>query len=120
LFFTSLELIIEKRLAKTALAKPEIIPLVYCVSNLKIKKMPVIINEPANISSFEMRFLLIMGSKIAVNKVMEERQTRVTGTVDNLMDAKNNIQWPPTSAPVNINLMNVWRFTLKVVLLNLK
>jgi len=54
--------------------------------------MPVMINSPAKISSFEMRVLLISGSNIAVNNVMEERQTRLTATVDNLIDAKNKIQ----------------------------
>src|ERR1700744_1734373 len=82
--------------------------------------MPVIINSPAIISSFEIRVLLISGSNTAVNKVMDDRHTSVTGTVDNLIEAKNNIQWPPTSAPVKNNFKNALRLTLKAVLLNLK
>jgi hypothetical protein len=78
------------------------------------------IKTPAMISSFDMRFLLISGSKIAVNKVMDERQTRLTETVDNLIERKNNIQCPPTRAPVNINFKKVLRLTLKAVLLKLK
>ena len=119
-FFTCLELIIEKRLANTALVSAAIMPLVYWDSNLNIKQIPDMINKPAIISSFEIRFLLISGSNIAVNKVMDERHTRLTETVDNLMERKNKIQCPPTNAPVKISLKNVMRFTLKVVLLKLK
>jgi hypothetical protein len=35
--------------------------------------MPVMINKPAMISSFEIRFLLMIGSKIAVNKVIDDK-----------------------------------------------
>ena len=82
--------------------------------------MPAMINAPANISSFEIFFLLISGSKIAVNKVMDERQTRVTGTVDNLMEAKNKTQCPPTKAPVNTSFKNVPRLIFNAVLFILK
>src|ERR1700743_1844990 len=99
-FFTCLELIIEKRLANTALVSAAIMPLVYWDSNLNIKQIPDMINKPAIISSFEIRFLLISGSNIAVNKVMDERHTRVTGTGDNFFCAKNNIQRPATNVPV--------------------
>src|SRR5579863_2514635 len=109
-----------KRLAKTALVKPAMIPLVYCDSNLKMIRIPVMIKIPAIISSLDTRFLLISGSKIAVNKVIDERQTRLTETVDNLMERKNNIQWPPTSAPVVTSLKKVFRLTRKAVLLKLK
>src|SRR6185312_1320502 len=109
-----------KRLANTALTSPAIIPLVYWVSNLKMVIIPRIINDPASNSSFEMRFLLIRGSNIAVNNVIEERHTSVTATVDNLIDAKKRIQCPPTSAPVQASCKNVLLFTAKTVLLNLK
>src|SRR5215217_4568761 len=99
IFFTNLELMIEKRLAHRAHVSPAMIPLVYLVSNLKIKTMPVIINNPASISSFEIFDLLITGSSIAVNKVMLEVQTRATGTVDNLMEAKKSTQCAPTKPP---------------------
>ena len=51
----------------------------------------------------ELRYLLLLikGSSTAVNKVSEEKHTRATDTVDNLIDKKNNIQCAPTSAPVN-------------------
>ena len=111
---------IEKRLAKTALVSPAMMPLVYCDSNLKMIRIPKIIRTPEMISSFEMLFLLISGSKIAVNNVMDERHTRLTETVDNLIERKNKTQCPPTNAPVKISLKNVLRFTLKVVLLKLK
>lgn len=111
---------IEKRLAQTALTRPVIMPLVYRVSNLNINTMPVIINNPARISSFEIFVLLIRGSSTAVNKVMLERQTSVTGTVDSLMEAKKSTQWAPTKAPVNISFRKVFRSTLMAVLLNLK
>ena len=109
-----------KRLAQTALVRPAMIPLVYCVSNLKMIRMPRMIKMPEMISSFDIRFLLISGSKTAVNKVMDERHTRLTETVDNLIERKNKIQCPPTKAPVKISLKNVLRFTLKTVLLKLK
>ena len=109
-----------KRLASTALTKPAMMPLVYCVSNLKIKTMPEIIKIPAMISIFEIRFLLIIGSKIAVKSVMDDRQTSVTGTVESLIEAKKRIQWPPTKAPVNTNFKAVLGLTMNAVLLNLK
>src|SRR6202012_1537902 len=102
-FLTWRELMIAKVLAQAALINPVIIPLVYFVSNLKMTTMPIIIMIPVRISSFEMRFLLMSGSRIAVNKVMDEKHTRATGTVDNLMDAKNKIQCKPTINPVKIN-----------------
>src|SRR5579859_5099033 len=111
---------IAKRLAQTALMSPAMMPLVYCDSNLKMIRIPEMIKTPDRISSFDTRFLLISGSKIAVNNVMEERHTRLTETVDNLMERKNKIQCPPTNAPVKISLKNVFLFTLKVVLLKLK
>ena len=110
----------ENRLANTALSNPASIPLVYLLSNLKIVAIPKIIKMPANISSFEILFLFISGSNIAVNKVMDERQTKVTGTVDNFMEAKNNIQCPPTKAPVNISLKKLGQSSFNAVLLNLK
>ena len=103
-----------------ALVNPAIIPLVYCDSNLNMIRMPEIIKIPAMISSFDIFFLLISGSKIAVNKVMDERHTRLTDTVDNLIERKNNIQWPPTKAPVQMSLKKVFRLTLNAVLLKLK
>src|SRR5476649_1904109 len=119
-FFTWREFIIANKLANTALIKARIMPLVYWVSNLKIRQMPEIISSPDTISNFEILALLIKGSNIAVNNVMEERQTNVTGTVDNLMDAKNNIQCPPTKAPVQSSCNSTLAVTLKTVLLNLK
>src|SRR5215469_5251777 len=102
------------RLPQTALARPVIMPLVYWDSNLKIMAMPVMIKTPARISSFEIRVLLMSGSKMAVNKVMDERHTSVTATVDNLMDAKNKIQCAPTRAPFNTNFKRsvfvTWNF----------
>lgn len=50
----------------------------------------------------------------------EERQTRATETVEDLIDWKNNIQWAPTIPPVKNNFIKVSRLTLKLVLLNLK
>src|ERR1700754_1305319 len=99
-FLTNFELMMEKRLAQTAQTKPAIMPLVYRVSNLNINTMPVIINNPAKISSLEIFTLLINGSNTAVNKVMLEMQTRATGTVDNLMEAKKRTQCAPTKPPV--------------------
>ena len=78
------------------------------------------IKIPAMISIFEICFLLIIGSKIAVKSVMDDRQTSVTGTVDSLIEAKKRIQWPPTKAPVNTNFRAVFALTLNAVLLNLK
>lgn len=49
---------------------------------------------------------LIKGSKIAVNKVKEERQTKVTETVETLMAWKKNIQCIATIAPVKKNCKN--------------
>jgi hypothetical protein len=60
------------------------------------------------------------GSKIAVNKVMDERQTNVTATVESLMAAKKSTQWAPTMAPVATIFSSDFRSTLKSVLLNLK
>ena len=110
----------ENRLANMALIKARIIPLVYCVSNLKMRQMPEIINSPETISSLDILTLLIKGSNIAVNKVMDERHTKVTGTVDNLMDAKNNIQCPPTKAPVKSSCKSTFPVTLNTILVNLK
>ena len=72
------------------------------------------------ISNFDMRFLLISGSKNAVNKVIDDKQTSATGTVENLIDEKKNIQCPPTIAPVNSNWKKVFWVTLKAVLLTVK
>lgn len=110
----------ENKLAQTALNKPVSIPLVYRLSNLKIVAMPNMIKMPARICRREIRLLFISGSKIAVNKVMDERQTKVTGTVDNLIEAKNNIQCPPTSAPVKISWKKLFQPRLSPVLLTLK
>src|SRR5580698_5828014 len=119
-FFTSFEFIMANKLAITALDKPAMIPLVYLVSNLNIKTMPLIMNMPASISNRDICFLLMIGSKIAVNKVMDERHTRLTATVDSLMEAKNNIQCAPTKAPLKTNFTRVARLTLKLVLLAAK
>ena len=72
------------------------------------------------ISRPEIRFLLMRGSSIAVNKVSEEKHTRATETVDNLMDKKNSIQCAPTSAPVKASLKKAALLTLNSVRLNLK
>jgi hypothetical protein len=119
-FFTCLELMMANKLANTALVNANIMPLVYWVSNLNIKAMPEMINSPEMISNREIRVLFMSGSNMAVNKVMDERHTNVTGTVDNLMDAKNNIQCPPTKAPVKKSCRKVLRETLIMVLLILK
>jgi len=47
--------------------------------------MPAMMNTPDKISSFEIGFLLINGSKTAVNKVSDDKHTNVTDTVDTLM-----------------------------------
>ena len=78
------------------------------------------ISHPAMISNFDIVFLLISGSKNAVNKVMEDRQTNATGTVENLIAEKKNIQCPPTIAPVNSSWKKVFWVTLKAVLLMVK
>jgi len=111
---------IEKRLAHTALISPSMMPLVYCVSNLKINMIPHMIKKPAIISSLEMRFLLISGSKIAVKSVIDDKQTKVTDTVETLIAAKNNTQCPPTKAPVRHNFSALYRSVLMLFLLNLK
>ena len=48
----------------------------------------------------------IRGSSIAVNKVKEERQTKVTETVETFMAWKKNIQCIATIAPVKKNCRN--------------
>ena len=110
----------ENKLAAAALTSPKMMPRVYCVSNLKMSTIPVIINTPDSISSLEIGFLLISGSNTAVNKVSDDRHTSVTDTVDTLIAWKNNIQWPPTIAPVKKSLKKVLRLTLICCLLNLK
>jgi hypothetical protein len=64
------------------------------------------ISKPVKISTLEIFCLLIRGSNIAVNKVSDESVTRVTETVDNLMDLKNRIQCAATIAPVKNSLKN--------------
>ena len=78
------------------------------------------IKAPATISSREILVLLNKGSNIAVNNVIDERQTRAIETVESLMEKKNNIQWAPSKAPVNIIFISVARLILKAVLLKLK
>ena len=77
-------------------------------------------NKPAIISSLDIFFLLMMGSNTAVNNVMDDKHTSVTGTVANLMDAKNNIQCPPTNKPVKNSCIKVLPLTLNAVLFTLK
>lgn len=119
-FLICRELMIEKRLAQDALIRPKMIPLVYRVSNLKMIRMPVIIKIPANISNLDILFLLNNGSNMAVNSVIDERHTNVTGTVDTLMAWKKSSQCPPKSKPVKNNLRNNSRLTAIVMRLNLK
>ena len=80
--FTNWELMIEKMLAAEALIKAKIIPLVYWDSNLKINTIPAIIISPAKISNRDIFLLVTKGSKMAVNKVVADRQTSVTETVE--------------------------------------
>ena len=91
-FLICFELMIEKILAQNALVKPKIIPRVNLLSNSKIKYMPLIIANPVKISSLDIFCLFKRGSKMAVNKVKEERQTRVTDTVEDLIECKKSIQ----------------------------
>ena len=72
------------------------------------------------ISNNEIFCFLNIGSRIAVNKVSDERHTRVTETVDDLMDWKNRIQWSPTIAPVKNNLRKTIRVTFKGIFAILK
>jgi hypothetical protein len=82
----------ENILAHNALESPQIIPKVYWASNLKIMYMPSIVNNPVKISTFEIFWRLITGSRTAVNKVNEDRHTIATETVDDFIDWKNKIQ----------------------------
>src|SRR5690606_31145562 len=99
-FCTCLELMMENKLARKALPNPREIPSEYWLSNLKIMTIPQMIKTPVKISSGEIFLRPIRGSRIAVKRVSEERQTRPTEMVELLMDWKNNIQCPPTKAPV--------------------
>lgn len=55
-----------------------------------------------------------------MNKVNDERQTRVTETVEDFIDWKNKIQCSPTIAPVKNNFKKTTRDTFNEVFVNLK
>lgn len=76
--------------------------------------------EPVIISNAEIFCLLNIGSRIAVNNVSEERQTRVTETVEDFIDWKNRIQCRPTIAPVKNNFRNTIPETFNGILAILK
>ena len=82
--------------------------------------MPLIMNNPVTISSFDIFLRSIIGSKMAVNSVSAERQTKATDTVAILMDKKKSTQCPATMAPVKNNFKNVFFDTQIEVLVNLK
>ena len=82
--------------------------------------MPLIMNKPVIISSFDIFLRSIIGSKMAVKSVSAERQTKATDTVAILMDKKKSTQCPATMAPVKNNFKNVSLDTQMEVLVNLK
>ena len=94
--------------------------LVYCVSNLNISNIPQVIKKQAIVSSFKMRVLLISSLNMAMKSVMEYRQTNVAETVETLIEAKNNNQWPPTKAPVSISFNNIFLSILMAFLWDFK
>ena len=65
---------------------------------------PKSIKIQEKISSFDVLFLLIISSEIAVNNVMEEMHAKVTEMANNLIERKNKIWCSPTNAPVKISL----------------
>ncbi|MNU06150.1 hypothetical protein D3C72_2512380 [compost metagenome] len=67
-----------------------------------------------------MRCFLISGSIIAVKRVMEDRQTRVTDTVETLMAWKKRIQCRATMLPIKKKDKNCFFETFRLVLLSLK
>ena len=48
--------------------------------------MPKMINNPTKISPLEMFCFLIIGSKIAINRVTEDRQIKPTDTLATLIE----------------------------------
>lgn len=66
----------------------------------------------------EMDLALNKGSRMAVNKVREERHTIPTDTVEALIDPKNRIQCNPTIPPVAKIFKKLWRETLKFTFLS--
>ena len=68
-------------------------------------------NMPVIISSFDIFLRSNIGSKMAVNSVSAERQTKATETVAILMDKKKSTQCPATMAPVKNNFKNeiIWK-----------
>src|SRR5690606_42009601 len=59
--------------------------------------------RPMATSAFDILVLLIMGSKIEVNSVSEDKVTNVTDTVEILMEWKNSTQCTPTIPPTRKN-----------------
>lgn len=115
MYLTRFEFITENMLAHKALDKPVAIPRAKLLSNLKIKTIPSMIFIPAITSNLDMRLLLVKGSRIDVNSVMDDRQTSVTDTVDILIEWKNRIQCRPKIAPVKKSLRKALIVTLKLV-----
>ena len=77
-------------------------------------------NAPAKISIFDILVRFNKGSKIAVNRVSDDKHTIATETVDALIEPKNKSQCKPTIAPVKNNLKKVCLDTLIDVPLHLK
>ena len=67
-----------------------------------------------------MRVLLISSLNMAMKSVIEYRQTNVAETVETLVESKNNIQWPPTKAPVSISFNNIFLSILMAFLWDFK
>ena len=78
------------------------------------------ISIPTKISKKDMDLALNKGSRMAVNKVREERHTIPTDTVEALIEPKNRIQCNPTIPPVAKILKKLFLETLKFVFLTLK
>jgi hypothetical protein len=88
-----------KGLVHIALCKPKVMPLVYCILNLNIKSIPIVMKKSAIISSFEVRILLIIGSNMVVEIVIYNKQTSVSETVETSIEAKkissDRLLWHP-------------------------
>ena len=94
---------VEKKLAAKADNRPKIMPVVYFVSNLKIRYIPKIMNKPTRISPLEIFCFFINGSKMAMKSVTDDKQIRLTETLATLIEWKKNIQCRATMLPVKKN-----------------
>lgn len=106
---------IENILAQKAAPIPRMMPRMYVVSKVKIRYIPKIIIIPAMMSTLAIFCFLMIGSRIAVKRVKEDRHTSVTDTVDTFMDSKKRTQWRPTNPPVT----TYWRNWFRVIFIDL-